>query len=1009
VTPSVQPATPPIPDYQLLREVGRGAYGSVWLARSITGLYRAVKIVWRSGFEDPAPYEREFRGIKEFAAISIQEPRQLALLHVGRDDAVGFFYYVMELADDAETGREIDPERYVPYTLQALGRRRGRLPAAEALALAVDLSGALAGLHSHGLVHRDIKPSNIIFVGGVAKLADIGLVTLAANDDASISRVGNLGYMPPDFPGTPSADVYGLAKVLYELVTGRNRSEYPRLPADLDTLPDRKAVLELNDIMTRACAPDPARRYPDAVVLREELLLLQAGKSVRRLRAAERHLRRTLRVAALLAIVAAVAGSGAWTAWRIAKEEMAKRAEAEAQRDDLRRKTVYSSGLARAQRSLETNDLGSARRLLQELAPRPGEPDLRGFEWHALVREAQGDPAEVFRESGQAMQRVRFSPDGKLVAGQDIKMVVTVWEVASRRVVQTIPRLFHLVGFSSDSRWLVGQDAYGLLQRWQVSDGEPEPPIDKNRNNRLVGTFGEGGIVCFTIGKDAEPHSLRSWDFATRLETFRLPLAAESGQRLDYYGAALSSDGVLCALSLIRGRVQDADWRLQIYDLSSKSILHQEPIIDRISALAFSPDRTRLAAAFGNTTEIALFDLTQKRWLWKKKVGASRASALSFSPDGRRIATGGRHPIIGILDAETGEVIDQFRGQAGGVEDVRWANDGRALGSAGTGGDLRIWDLTRVATPNEITGLWQPAGGGRKVVLSADGSLLAASDDPKKGALLKNLVTRSPAARLPGPTMPIAFTSDAKTLVAISNDGMLQKWRLAGEPELAEQTRLFNPPVSVGSSAALSDNHARLTVGSAHGRVLLWNMEAKQSISDVTAHPDFLWFAATSGDGKWAISIGGTDVETAVLWDLETGIVVQPISGSGIRRTCASFAPDSSVFALGRNDGSIEIRAVRPDPKRNIHATMVLHTIQTDSSRIQIVAFSPDGTRLFCGGPEGTIHVIAADDWREVVALRIPVNRELAADSTVSSLAISADGKTAAAYLNDGRIRLFRR
>jgi serine/threonine protein kinase len=79
------------------------------------------------------------------------------------------------------------------------------------LELGLALAEALAHLHSHGLVHRDIKPSNLIFVNGRPKLADIGLVT-DASDQCSI--VGTEGYLPPDGPGTPAADVFALGKVL---------------------------------------------------------------------------------------------------------------------------------------------------------------------------------------------------------------------------------------------------------------------------------------------------------------------------------------------------------------------------------------------------------------------------------------------------------------------------------------------------------------------------------------------------------------------------------------------------------------------------------------------------------------------------------------------------------------------------------------------------------------------------------------------------------------------------
>jgi serine/threonine protein kinase len=90
------------------------------------------------------------------------------------------------------------------------------------IALGADLALALAGLHAHGLVHRDIKPSNVIFVGGAPKLADIGLVT------ATISAqtfVGTEGFVPPEGPGTPAADVFSLGKLLYEISTGLDRHD----------------------------------------------------------------------------------------------------------------------------------------------------------------------------------------------------------------------------------------------------------------------------------------------------------------------------------------------------------------------------------------------------------------------------------------------------------------------------------------------------------------------------------------------------------------------------------------------------------------------------------------------------------------------------------------------------------------------------------------------------------------------------------------------------------------
>jgi TolB-like protein/Tfp pilus assembly protein PilF len=280
--PLVQPANargaPPVPDYEMLRPIGRGSYGDVWLARGVTGIYRAVKVVWRDRFENAEPFEREFRGLRDFAAISLKAKGQMALLHIGRNDAAGFFYYVMELADDANTGRTFDPATYVPLTLKEWRQRKGRVPASDVVAAGVELASALAALHASGLVHRDIKPSNGILVNGQAKLADIGLVASAGE---ARTFIGTVGYVPPEGPGSPAADVFALGCVLYELATGLDRDEFPKLPPELNRLPDQKLLFALNEIILRACEANPARRYPGAGAMLKDLLALQAGSAHR--------------------------------------------------------------------------------------------------------------------------------------------------------------------------------------------------------------------------------------------------------------------------------------------------------------------------------------------------------------------------------------------------------------------------------------------------------------------------------------------------------------------------------------------------------------------------------------------------------------------------------------------------------------------------------------------------------------------------------------------------------
>ncbi len=262
------PDAPVIADCVLLRRIGAGAYGEVWLGSTVLGAYRAIKIVYRKSFHDDRPYEREFDGIKNFDPISRNHPGLVSLLHVGRNDVDGYFYYLMELADDCAGAQLSDAQKYDPKTLGKELKRRGRLPVSECIQIGLALTDSLSYLHEHGLIHRDIKPANIIFVDGKAKLADIGLVTQIGDGQ---TFVGTEGFYPPEGPGSPGGDIYSLGKVLYEAFTGLNRQSFPDLPTGMDLQEDAERFKQFNKIILRACETNVRKRYTTARQMYEDL------------------------------------------------------------------------------------------------------------------------------------------------------------------------------------------------------------------------------------------------------------------------------------------------------------------------------------------------------------------------------------------------------------------------------------------------------------------------------------------------------------------------------------------------------------------------------------------------------------------------------------------------------------------------------------------------------------------------------------------------------------------
>jgi len=269
----VQWLPPSVPDHTLVRCIGEGAYGQVWLARDVIGTYHAVKLVYRRTFDSPVPFDREFTGIHHFTPISRMHPGFVHILHVGRNEAAGYFFYIMELADDENTGQKINPETYAAKTLSRVIRNHGRLPAVDCVKVGLELSAALEFLHSNRLIHRDIKPANVLYVHDHAKFADVGLVTEIRTSRRDATYIGTEGYIAPEGPGTAAADVYALGKLLYEVAMGLDRKRFPDLPT---SVVDETGLLlpRLNQIILKACEAKPLDRYPSAKALHDDLQAL---------------------------------------------------------------------------------------------------------------------------------------------------------------------------------------------------------------------------------------------------------------------------------------------------------------------------------------------------------------------------------------------------------------------------------------------------------------------------------------------------------------------------------------------------------------------------------------------------------------------------------------------------------------------------------------------------------------------------------------------------------------
>lgn len=979
---------PAITDYDLLRIIGRGSYGDVWLARGVTGAFRAVKVVWRHRFNDPHPFEREFNGLREFTAISLVEAHQLALLHVGRNDAAGFFYYVMELADDAETGREIDPQKYVPLTLREMRSRRGQLSTGQCIVLGAEVARALAVLHSRKLVHRDIKPSNIVIVGGVAKLADIGLVASATD---ARTFVGTEGFIPPEGPGEPTADVYGLGKLIYELSSGRDRKDFPRLPENFATLADRKVYLELNEIVIRACDPLPSRRYPDAAAMLEDLLLLQAGRSVRRLRFVERRLRDSLRLIAVLVGVAGVAAGGAYVERARLAAETGRRQQAEAALEALEHKAFYAETISRAEGDLEKGNYGIARTILESAKPAPGQPDLRSFEWQALWKEAQGNPATVLSESGPALSRVNFSPDGSLLASQSISGEITVWQPQTGQRIRNVkmPHSAYFAGFSGDGRWLLGVNERYALERWSLAAGTPEGTANAEVNSPLS-PLGADRVVSYVFSGDGRAHRIAVWDFATRSEVVSVPIPHTAGRSGSYYTAAVSPDGARCAVSLIIGKAPFAQWRLVVLDLKSGRTLWDEALSGRLAALSFGTDGHTLACALADPDEVRLLDLERGVWGWRTSLSGAPSAVRYVEPG--EFCVGGRGRGLQLIAADSGRTLRVLVGQAGSISDLASDRNTGQVASASDAGELRVWAQSTHPWQTQFTGFWRAPG--RQLCLSRDGQLLAGTFDGRSVRVVDTRDAGGAPRDIEGVLSPIVFTPEGG-LWLLGLDGSVQEWRVLPIPKQIASVRVaaLGAPLAVARGSA---DTQWIVVSDASGRLTAVDTVKGAVRASATSDPNGVFWVAVSGNGR-RVAASGPRQEVG-LWSLPD------LNRIGLwhcdqRVTNGEFSPDGGVLALTLKSGSLQFHKTR-----NL---ALMESRTTASGTAYGLSFHPTEPRLFVGGQDGVLHVFATSDWSEI--LQMNAAEPGTNPGTIITEAASADGSTLAAYTESGLIRLWRR
>jgi eukaryotic-like serine/threonine-protein kinase len=280
--PKTGETIPQVPGYEILAEIGRGGMGVVYLARSLSLKRQVALKMILAGSDGDRSLRIRFRTEAE-AVARLQHANIVHIYEVG--ECGGRSFLSLEYVEGGCLTRKFS-------ALLPTNR--------EAAQLVQAIASAVHYMHERGIVHRDLKPCNVLLTAeGTPKIADFGLAKIKG-DEPGVTRTkswfGTPSYMAPEQASGetrlvgPSADVYSLGAILYELLTGRPPFEGQSSLAILEQVRNQPPVpprrlrrfvpLDLETICLKCLEKEPARRYASARDLVRDLTSFLEGRTI---------------------------------------------------------------------------------------------------------------------------------------------------------------------------------------------------------------------------------------------------------------------------------------------------------------------------------------------------------------------------------------------------------------------------------------------------------------------------------------------------------------------------------------------------------------------------------------------------------------------------------------------------------------------------------------------------------------------------------------------------------
>jgi serine/threonine protein kinase/WD40 repeat protein len=658
------------PKYRVLRRLGTGGMGTVWLAEHLV-MNRpvAVKVIRPDLLARPGATGRFLR-----------EVRAAAKLHHSN----------IVTAFDAEPAGDscLLVMEYVPG--QTLGERleAGPLPVAEACRAVRDAARGLAHAHAAGLVHRDVKPHNLIRAGdGTTKVLDFGLAGVGAGETVAPASdgltgagmvVGTPDYIAPEQIADPHAadaraDIYGLGYTLYHLLAGRPplpdgsvalklAAQRTHKPSPIPDLPPGLA-----EILAKMMAKDPEDRYQTADELLAALAPFCEGPVSRDARA--ERARRPYRWLAIAAGVLLLMTAG--LVFKIQRDNQVI--------------------------TVETNDPD-----IEVVMKRKGEVlrviDKRtGQEWE--IDTAKNEIAQADSPGGLTVKLPDTEPFVLRRSGKDVFTVTRLRKAGPAPVVAKIGELRRFeahtegvlsVAFSPDERHAYSCAEDGFVRSWDLAtgaelwayDAKIAPPEWKLLRDIAISPDGTRALVA------AYDFSVRVLNTATAKEVSRF-----TRHRAWVHSVSISADGRR-ALSSSHNWQQDKpdqDSSVRMWEVATGKELQVFKTVRPLRAVFVPGDRFVLSV--DGDGQVRVWDIATAEEVRRFDVQTNGVFSVAVSPDGARALTASWDKTVRLWDVSTGKELRTFKGHTDKVVSVAFTADARRALSASEDGTVRLWDV----------------------------------------------------------------------------------------------------------------------------------------------------------------------------------------------------------------------------------------------------------------------------------------------------------------------------